>query len=461
MAEREFKVLITGDPSSLVGASKESAQALGKVEEAGSGVAKNFSDQLNPAMVSFQKDWRGTAEATESWASRGELKKMVRELAHEFPLLGSAARIALNPIAGGFTALIGILGGLKHIFDSIIEASSTGIFSGSFRQNLDEARKAALESELAFRAYERSIVAVGQAHSGAAQKSRDEIDALREQQVAVLALTNAKEAAEIARVNMMEKQKRIGQDEAARMRLDIQDRYARLKLEEEVEAKEAELAAKRKEQKRLEREAGFEEINAGRARAEMDEAQGRYAQFKAFQAATDEALKKTKEQIKALDELHFGTPDTFRQKASARNLEQQLMARKEWFKLTETDYADAAAQAKERFQNSATRSKEMADQAAGLGLQIPGEQARANQQYINSANVAAQERLQRTYAAAGEMSEKADQTLDGIEKNIRSGSMVLEKTVTVLEQQQKGSDALNARVEALERQLKVGARPKQ
>jgi hypothetical protein len=161
----EFLIKIRCDANEAVeGASKAGAQ-FEELRKRLQALGASYKDDVDPGLKSFQ--WNGskageTAEGL-TWKTTN-LKKIARELGHEFPVLGSMMRMALNPVVGAFTAVIAVATGLRRIFDDLNARSNTGIFAGTFRANIEDLNKTAVETEIKFRSFERALAEAGKSH---------------------------------------------------------------------------------------------------------------------------------------------------------------------------------------------------------------------------------------------------------------------------------------------------------
>ena len=424
-SQAEFKILITGDANNLADAAKEGASALDGLKSGADGGKAALNDGLNPAVESFKKHWKAADDAVHETTSRGELMRMGRELGRMFPELGLLWRAAVNPIVGGFGVLLGVLEGVKRVFDGIIEASRTGIFAGSFRRNLDEAAKAATDAAVAFNSFERALQAAGEMQGVVARRAQETIDKIHAQSVAVAELDNAQKAAKLAQVNLLESEGKITQAEGIRRRMEIENNYAAKALGDEVKAKDAELDAKRKEVAALSVEADRQEENAAAAKKEKDDADSDLAKFNATKAGFQKALEDTKKQVAALREVTFKGPGWANQLNSAfalqTFLEEQLM---NMGPDEQTARADAAKAAQEKFDKTTQQAISLRQQATGLAAGLPAEEAATRQLYIDHANREAANKLTRLYTSAGELAKLATQTSTEVNKNLEANKGV-------------------------------------
>lgn len=97
-----------------------STKELGTSQQA---VAQHIQDSMNPAVAAAAQQLdQVSTRASRSTLQLGQLKSMVKGLAFEFPLLGQAARLVMNPLTG---AVAGIAAGFslwRHRVDELTRA---------------------------------------------------------------------------------------------------------------------------------------------------------------------------------------------------------------------------------------------------------------------------------------------------------------------------------------------------
>jgi len=360
------------------------------------------------------------------------------------------ARVAINPIVGGFMALLASAKAVNKVFTQIIANSNTGIFSGTFSRDMDASTKAAVEGEVAWRSFERALSAVAAAGKSVKTNTEEAIAAIRQHGVAVAEQQNAAKAQELAKINMLEETDQMGHPQAIQARLDIEDEYARRKLVANIEAKDAQIEAKRKEVEKLSQGAEHEEQNAAAARKEYEDAQRDLERFQALKSATDKALAETTKQVNALQGANFIGPGQINQLDTARALQAQLRTRAGVLGGQGVDYADAARAAKERYDTSMTRARELRGSATDIGQGIPAEQALANQGYRDAGEVAATERLTRTYKATADVAKEQSQVSGAIDKAVEGMHGVAVSSLIKLQATTQALADLQKRVAGLE-----------
>lgn len=432
----EFKIKITCDAGEVTAGAQKTANSLEDLSRRVRSLAASYKDDLDPGVKSFTWNGNKAAETAEGLTfKKTDLKKIVKELGHEFPLLGQAMRVALSPVVGTAAVLVAVFGVVRKIFDDIRERSNTGIFAGSLRANIEETTKAATESELAFRSFERALATAAGAQQTLKDKTDAAVAAIRAQGVATAELDNAQKAVELARVNMQEAQGKVSGPEAVQKRMEIEDRYTRKKLDNEVRTKEAELNAKRAEQERARQSGNLAQVEAEDAKKQADEAEARLANYNAFVKGNKAGLVETRKQIKALKGATFHGPGWETQLRSAQALEEQFQGNLDRLDPNMgTDLANEAKAARERQKAAEGRALGFRAEEAGLKQSIPIEQAAANQSYIDSANVAAAQRMGRTFGAATEAAQTAAQLSEEVSRAVQAGTGISVATLQKLKE---------------------------
>ena len=119
-----------------------------------------------------------------------ELKKVVFELSQEFPLLGEAAHLALNPQVGAALAAVTALGFLKKAYEEIQEVMKGGNWATvtGYIQAQQEAINATL---LDLNSYKRELDGIAKAEQTIAEKTDQAIRKIANQYAWVKALRDA------------------------------------------------------------------------------------------------------------------------------------------------------------------------------------------------------------------------------------------------------------------------------
>lgn len=443
----EYQIKTTAD----VAGQKQTVQANQQVAASAKAVGGEIKDRLNPAVENYKESTKRAAGATsELTARKTDLKKMVRELGQEFPILGLAGRLAINPLVGLVTVLMAAMAGLKSAFDRIITASNTGIFAGSFRASLEQTTKQVTDSQVAWNAFLQTLEGVATAQETIVTNARQAIAALRQEHVALTEQTNAEKARDLARINLQEAQGKLNAPEAIRARMELESRYARKAYQETIAAREEELTSKRKEQSEFERGAGVAEREAATARAAADEADSRLAQYKALVEGTKKALGETEKQIKALQGVTLIGPGHYAQLHSAEALRGQLKASLWRLEPQAADVETAAALARKRYEESKGSAAQLRGSATKLAGEITAEQALADSSYIAAGGTMRTGMDTRLLSAAAETARGASQIRTEVESAMATGNAVKADTLRLLRDWTAGERRLAAALHELD-----------
>jgi hypothetical protein len=211
MPDREFKIKITGDASNLTQSSQDAGQAL---EETG-----KKSEFLG---LKF-----------------GELKKLTRELGHEFPLAGAAARAMLNPIVFAITSAIAAFAALKAKLDDWNKAmDETGARNahGSFVAGIEAQNEAMATAAASASTFAASLQSVATAYDNIGTASKKALDRLNEFTAAQGGINSAAESRDLAKVDLALSTGQISEPQAVIYRANIRERYA--KMQDDLKTKE-------------------------------------------------------------------------------------------------------------------------------------------------------------------------------------------------------------------------------
>jgi len=313
----EFPIKITGDASSLVAASQQTNTALGST--------KTKLAELTPeqnahtaAMGTGGKALQEHAKDTEEVATKTgflnlkktELKKLTRELAHEFPIAGLAAKLMMNPIVAGLTIAIGVFGAAKKALDdwnAKLDAAAAQNASKDFLPGI-EAKKAALDAAKVSAAdFAVAIANIGKAEDKFKTSIAQAIDKLHEFTNAQAEVNSSGEAKELAEVDLKQKSGKLDEVGAIKARAGIKERYRKIQddlktkgEQDEVKLQETELQHDKASQQSLmtaaqEARKKRDGLKARRAQAEKDLEEGKKKQaeydteYEEAQTAADEA----------------------------------------------------------------------------------------------------------------------------------------------------------------------------
>jgi hypothetical protein len=186
-ADKDFKVkaTVTGD-----------ASGAKQVNDALDAAAKKTEDLGNKSEVSGKK-------AERFGLKMSELKKLTHELGNEFPIAGMAIRAFLNPVGFALTAAIGLFAKVKeHIqelnksLDEVGDRAAKGF--GNMKEAIEDAtRDIAAKSSAAA----AELKKIADAEKEIQERTDAATEAIRRQERAKIALTDAVEAQQLSEVD--------------------------------------------------------------------------------------------------------------------------------------------------------------------------------------------------------------------------------------------------------------------
>lgn len=187
--EREFKIKITGDASSLVGESRKSADALGQVE----GKTKDSAAAHNEAEKATHRHAEG----------HKELHKAMHVVMEESPVLGLLLKTALSPTGGAllgaiflFQKLNGEIEAVNKRLEEMEDTASKPI--GNFKEAVREANE---EVEKGQRAFTDWLEGLDKVAGQAKDQVDEEIQSLEQETQATQDLLKAKAELDKARID--------------------------------------------------------------------------------------------------------------------------------------------------------------------------------------------------------------------------------------------------------------------
>ena len=137
----------------------------------------------------------------------GELKKITRELAREFPLAGEAARLMLNPIAFAFTSAIGLFISAKERLaewnkemDEVAARAAESF--GNMGKAIADARRAIVNSTNEIL---EALKSIAREEKNVADRTNESTEAIRRKEQAQIAVADAQEALALAEVDAQRK----------------------------------------------------------------------------------------------------------------------------------------------------------------------------------------------------------------------------------------------------------------
>jgi hypothetical protein len=220
----EYKLRTTAEGSGA----KETAQGLDKVADS----AKKFSEASKEAAQSATEDAKHTEEQTKQTGflslKKTELKKLVRELGHEFPIAGMAARAMMNPIVAAFTGAIAIFGYAKQKLEEwnqALDAAAERNASKDFLPGIEAKKDALGQAATSAAEFATSLANVGKAEDKFKTSVSQAIDKLHEFINAQAEVNSAGEAKELAEVDLKQKTGKLDEVGAIKQRTAIRQRY--------------------------------------------------------------------------------------------------------------------------------------------------------------------------------------------------------------------------------------------
>lgn len=245
-------------------------------------------DALTAAIAAGAQANREDAQSSDDAAKKTEflslkkteLKKLVRELGHEFPIAGMAARAMMNPILAAFTGAIMVFGAAKKALDDWNAALDQAEQRNSSRDLLPgiEAKATAMrQGAAAAEEFQESLGAIGEKEDEFANKIKIAIDRLHEFATAQTEVSNAREANELANVNLQQKLGKLTEADAIQARAAIKEQYRQLNDEQKTQKENEELALKQQQLAHAKDVAPGLEYEAGTARRAADDLKARLA----------------------------------------------------------------------------------------------------------------------------------------------------------------------------------------
>lgn len=242
MPDREFKINITGDASDLAAAAKQGAGALNETGAAAQQESKSLEE---------------SAKKTEFLTlKKGELKKIVRELGHEFPLAGMAAKAMLNPIVFAFTSAISVFVLAKQKLEDWnkeMDAIGQSNAQAKFLAGVEAQKEAMASGAASANEFAQSLQNIASAYDAietSAQKAMDKIHEFTQGQSGI---NTAAENRDLALVDLNVKSGKLTEPQGIVARANIKERYARMgddlktrQEQEELKVQKSELDASKK-----------------------------------------------------------------------------------------------------------------------------------------------------------------------------------------------------------------------
>ena len=263
------------------------------------------------AQEAAQKDGGASDESAKKTEflslKKGALKKLVRELGHEFPIAGMAAKAMMDPIGVAFTGAIAIFGYAKRALDdwnSEMDKTAERNAEKDFLPGIEAKSKSLHEAAAASAEFHESLKNISAGEDEFSSKVKLAIDRLHEFVAAQAEVRNASEASEIARINLAEKQGKMTGTQAIVARAGVKERYREMGERQQTAGENAELALKEKELAHAEGQAPSLEADYEVKKAAADKLRAKRAQAVADLPVADKRVKEAMEvELAAWDEV--------------------------------------------------------------------------------------------------------------------------------------------------------------
>jgi hypothetical protein len=299
MADREFKIKLTGDATELQSSAKQGASALNEVAQAS------------------QEDSRNTAELAKKTEfltlKKGELKKIVRELSRDFPEAGMAARAMLNPIVFAFTGAISIFAYAKQKLEEWNKEMDE-VAASNARSNLIagiQAQKQAFsEGAAAASNFAQSLQAIATAVDKIKKAIDHDFSKLHEITQGQSGINSAAEARDLAMIDWQVKSGKLSEPQGTIARADVRERYARMQDDLKTKSEQEELRLHQSELEARTKAAPELASSESSARALRDDMAAKLARAKTDLPTGKQSLTELQAKLeKRLDELDFAQAD--------------------------------------------------------------------------------------------------------------------------------------------------------
>jgi hypothetical protein len=247
-----------------------------------------------------------TAAIGEAGLRTGHLGTLVGRLTRDFPMLGIAARLALNPIVGIVTALTLGYQQLKRGIDAVTSAflDQSGPAAGS----IPEAHRRALhDAAIAAESYADQLNRIATAQQTITDRANASIEAIRAQVRAQAEIESAEKALRLAKIDAAESLGRrepgakgsLTPEQAITARFNLDKEFTARAAAREAAADQAEIDAREKELASLRDIVGLRAAEVANQRERRDEIAMGGEKIPERIAATEADLAKAKEALEA------------------------------------------------------------------------------------------------------------------------------------------------------------------
>jgi hypothetical protein len=278
MADREFKIIISGDSAPLQGASKQGGEALGDMGKAGAAANKEITEEVERGIVKHK-----------------DLHAIVKGLKLEFPELAHLAHFALNPITLAVTAIAGAFALWQHRVKSLTELFADAELPDVAPPIIGHVN-AATE---AWKNYAEAIRKASEAYNSVDAAEERHAKKMGEEEARQQKLLAANKELELAKLEG--KRASMSDADFTAKQLEIENRYGRAGLAIEESNKTTQLVSKFKRSENLISDAERKAGEAGRIKVASADDDSRTESELA--KAAEVAKKSIEERKKWLDKL--------------------------------------------------------------------------------------------------------------------------------------------------------------
>lgn len=290
MADENLNIKI--ETQAVGDGAKQTSAALGEVERELNNLSLKTKDYIKGLEEQEQKEKSAVA-------SKGEIRRGLREIGAEIPILGEVGRLAMEPLVGAFVLLATVvsaaLEGIKELGNR-----STPEFQ-RLTQAVQEQKEAMEQVDLAANAYNRSLERLANAGQGVEAASNAYTSRIKAQADRQGEIDAAMHARSGALLKAAEENGLITHRDYIAKRLALDEAYAQKQIDLLNKVERANVEAKFREKANAEIDANTTAGKLGSATAAQRAAAGNAA-FAAGRTAADEKdLDATKDKVKELE----------------------------------------------------------------------------------------------------------------------------------------------------------------
>ena len=389
------------------------------------------------------------AEATEkAVVSKTELRRVAGHLSREFPLLGAAVRIFLNPLVAGLTLAILAFGKLREQIKETLTLLEPSVWEGRAAA-INAGTQAFEKAAIAAAAFNQELSRGESATDAIRQNTKATVDAIHAQATAEAEKRNASKALELARVDMAEKSGQLSPDAAIMQRLGIENRYAQAESRAKLLADNKELNAHLAERVGLLNR--IDEIQAAlpAMQEKAAEAESRMAVQEEDRKILAQNIAASKKKVQDYDEelekrskfgmrsgIYDALTDDYVRSSRQSEIDEMNKAQGALNKLSGERVASTIAD-KTAIADAERAQQELIEahhQLPGMDRDIDERVSQYQLGIRSRAEVGQMETLTRTYKAAGDIGGDANRLQEEILNNIQAGRGVTGEMVRALQE---------------------------